>query len=115
MSAEKNLSVEPDYCTEWPENGMTALLSPPEEGNIAYVRDGSDEGWYQIVWQNISMEASAEYTEALLGQGYETLCADENGASAGTILQRDEVTLSVAYTADELNILILISSTSCEE
>ena len=107
LSAEELLSVEIEYPAAWPENDMTALVPQPGEGELSYVRDGSDSGWYEIVWEEICMEASEAYLTALEEAGYTALHTDAGETSMGTMLEKNGTVLSVAYSEGVLNLLII--------
>lgn len=100
------LSAEPEYVAQWPENEFTACVPEPEAGTVDYVRDYSDSGRYEIVMKDLSQSESADYVEELIRQGYTELAGESNEVSAGVILQRDAVTVSVAYSGAVLNLLI---------
>ena len=57
--------AEPVYVTEWPENNFTAQIVKPDNGEMDYIRDFSDDGQYEIVLKNISTDESAAYIEEL--------------------------------------------------
>ena len=99
-------AVQPEYVTEWPENSMTEKIPPPKQGEISYVRDYSGSGRYEIVWQDITREESEAYLQQLAEAGYTPLLSDENESSAGILLQKGEVTLSISYSGTVLVILI---------
>ena len=103
-------SEEPEYVTEWPDNQFTACIPEPAAGEVDYVRDGTDTGRYEIVMKEISREESAAYVEELLAQGYEELAADSNEVSAGVLLEKEDVMLSIACSDGVLNILITLDS-----
>lgn len=54
-------SAEPQYVGAWPENDLTARIPEPQDGAIDYVRDFSDDGKYEIVWDFGSDAAFEEY------------------------------------------------------
>lgn len=99
-------AVQPEYVTEWPENSLTEKIPPPKRGKISYVRDYSASGRYEIVWQGITREESEAYLRQLEKAGYTPLLSDENESSAGILLQKGEVTLSISYSGTVLVILI---------
>ncbi len=108
-SSDWTLSAEPEFVTSWPENEFTSWIPKPSTGSIDYVCDYTDSGRYQVVMKDLSQEESQDYVHQLLEQGYEQIASESNEASAGTILQKDEVTLSIAYSENVLNILIIVN------
>lgn len=103
-------SVTPEYITEWPENEYTELIPKPEYGTMDYVCDYSDTGRYMLVLTDITKEQSGIYVDELKEQGYTEIYSKGNEVSVGTMLQKDNVVLSVAYSDDIFNILITIES-----
>lgn len=103
-------SVTPEYTTEWPENEYTELIPKPEYGTMHYVCDYSDTGRYMLVLSDITKEQSGIYVDELKEQGYTEIHSKGNEVSVGTMLQKDNAILSVAYSDDIFNILIMIES-----
>lgn len=101
-------SVALEYTAVWPENDMTAHIPEPQSGTVHYVRDYSENGRYEIVLKDISRDESAAYVGELKAQGYTELAAEGNAASAGTMLKKDNVFLSVAYSETGLSLLITL-------
>lgn len=101
-------SVAPEYTAVWPENDMTAHIPEPQSGTVHYVRDYSEDGRYEIVLKDISRDESAAYVGELKAQGYTELAAEGNAASVGTMLKKDNVFLSVAYSGTGLSLLITV-------
>lgn len=102
--------AEPVYVTEWPENNFTAQIVKPDNGEMDYIRDFSDDSRYEIVLKNISTDESAAYIEELKNQGYSEIASEGNNVSVGTMLQKDNATLSIAYSGTVFNILIAVDS-----
>lgn len=100
-------SAEPQYIDAWPENDLTARIPEPQDGAIDYVRDFSDDGKYKIVWDFGSDAAFEEYIDALQAQGYAEVAAAAESASSGMLLEKDDVYLSIAYSGDTMNLLIM--------
>ena len=92
-------SAEPQYIGAWPENDLTARIPEPQDGAVDYVRDFSDDGKYEIVWDFGSDAAFEEYIDTLHVQGY--------AASSGMLLEKDGVYLSIAYSGGTMNLLIM--------
>lgn len=97
---------EPVYVTQWPENEYTSQIIKPEYGEMDYVYDNSDSGRYALFLKNISEEESADYIETLKEHGFSELISEGNDASVGTILEKDKVTLSIAYSNGSLGMEI---------
>ena len=114
-SSEPSVSpsaVQPEAVTQWPENEFTSHIPQPQSGTMDYVCDYSDSERYQIVMKDISQEESDAYMEMLKEEGYTEIASDSNESSTGTLLQKDTVTLSIAYSDDVLNILITEESST---
>lgn len=103
-------NADPIYVTEWPENEYTSQISKPENGEIDYIYDFSDSGRYAVFVKGISKENSADYIEELKEQGYSEVAFKGNNISVGTLLQKNNVALSIAYSDEILSIMITIES-----
>ena len=60
--------------------------------------------------KELSKEESADYIEELKEQGYSEVASKGNDVSVGTILQKNNVYLSISYSDAILGILITIES-----
>lgn len=100
-------SAEPQYVGAWPENDLTARIPEPQDGAVDYVRDFSDDGKYEIVWDFGSDAAFEEYIDTLHVQGYAEVAAASESASSGMLLEKDGVYLSIAYSGGTMNLLIM--------
>ncbi len=103
-------TVAPEYISEWPENEYTELIPKPEYGTMDYVYDYSDIGRYALVLTDITKEQSGIYVDELKEQGFSEIHSKGNEVSVGTMLQKDNVILSVAYSDNVFNILITVES-----
>ncbi len=103
-------SVTPEYITEWSENEYTELIPKPEYGTMDYVCDYSDTGRYMLVLTDITKEQSDNYVDELKKQGYTEIHSKGNEVSVGTMLQKDNSILSIAFSDDIFNILITIEN-----
>lgn len=100
-------SAEPQYIDAWPENDLIARIPEPQDGAVDYVRDFSDDGKYEIVWDFGSDAAFEEYIDALHTQGYAEVAMASESASSGMLLEKDGVYLSIAYSGGTMNLLIM--------
>ena len=100
-------SAEPQYIDSWPENDLIARIPEPQDGAVDYVRDFSDDGKYEIVWDFGSDAAFEEYIDALHTQGYAEVAVASESASSGMLLEKDGVYLSIAYSGGTMNLLIM--------
>lgn len=100
-------SAEPQYIDAWPENDLTARIPEPQDGAVDYVRDFSDDGKHEIVWDFGSDAAFDEYIDALHTQGYAEVAMASESASSGMLLEKDGVYLSIAYSGGTMNLLIM--------
>lgn len=101
-------SAEPEYLTEWPENTFTEKIVQPQSGTIDYVLDYTASGRYAIFVKDISAEETNEYVKVLKDDGYSEIHTVGNNVSAGTMLEREDAYLSVAYSEGELGVLITL-------
>lgn len=90
--------AEPVYVTEWPENEYTSQIVKPEYGEMDYIFDFSDSGRYALFLKEISEEESKEYIEQLKEAGFSETFSEGNQVSVGTILEKDDVFLSIAFS-----------------
>ena len=103
-------SVEPMYITEWPENEFTSQIVPPENGEMDYICDYSDSMRYLLVMKDMSEETTSDYVKELKKLGYSEIASEGNDVSVGTMMQRGNVILSIAYSGEMLSMLITIEN-----
>ncbi len=98
-----------DYvpASEWPENDYTARIPRPESGQVEYINDWSLEGKFGVWLTDLSKEDSDQYVEQLKEAGYQEISQAENSVSVGTMLWKDDIYLSIAYSDGSLGILIM--------
>lgn len=60
--------------------------------------------------KDMSEKKSAEYIEELKEQGYSEIASEGNDVSVGTMMQKDNVTLSISYSGEIFGIMIAIES-----
>lgn len=98
-----------DYvpASEWPENDYTAQIPRPESGTMEYINDWSSEGRFGVWLKDISRDESNQYVEQLKEAGYQEISQAENSVSVGTMLWKDDIYLSIAYSDGSLGILIM--------
>ncbi|MFR8088811.1 MAG: hypothetical protein ACLU6B_09965 [Lachnospirales bacterium] len=94
-------------ASDWPENDYTAQILKPESGQVEYINDWSSEGKFGVWLKDISREESNRYVEQLKDKGYQEISQAENSVSVGTMLWKNEIYLSIAYSDDSLGILIM--------
>lgn len=105
------VTATPEPVTQWPENGFTAQIPQPDKGTVDYVLDCSDSGHYGIFLKDISLAETSAYLNTLTSQGYVQAISDGNSVSIGTMLQKENVTLSIAQGEGTLGILITVDGT----
>lgn len=98
--------AEPVSVSEWPDNALTAGLPRPESGEIDYIYDLSDSGYYAIYYKDISIEQGKAYVQALKDEGFIEAASGDGGVSVGELLQRGDTVLSVALSEGILGLLI---------
>ena len=97
---------QPEETALRPENEFTAQIPQPQVGTPDSVLDSTSNGRYAVFLRGISMEDSAAYVDLLKLQGYAEVAGEGNDVSVGTLLQKGQTCLSIAYTDGELGILI---------
>ena len=105
-------SIEPCavYLTDYPENEFTARIPKPANGTIDYVIDDSANGRYAVFFKDITMEQSEAYIKDLKAAGYTNVAGKKEDIAIGEMLQKDDVTLSVACSDGGLGIQIIIAN-----
>jgi len=98
---------EPVYVSEFPENSITELVPEPNKGTIDYIIDCSDEGRFAFALKDISESESEEYVAELKDTGYTEIAEKGSSVSTRTLLQKDDVTVSVAYSEADLIVAII--------
>lgn len=101
--------AEPIAVSQWPENDFTAQIFPPQSGEIDFVYDYSASNRYALSFRNLSTEDASEYVDALKAAGFAEITAEANDASAGTMLQKGDTTLSIAYSQGAMIVLIALN------
>lgn len=101
--------VSPEYVMEYPENEFTAQIIKPEHGSVDYIMDFSDDGRYMITFSGISQTEADEYIDKLEELGYSEIASEGNEVSVGTMLYKDGVYLSIAYTDSGMGMLITLT------
>lgn len=103
-------AVTPEYISEWPENEFTEVIPKPEYGTMDYICNYSENGRYMLVLKEITKAESDMYVDKLKEYGYTEIHSNGNQVSVGTMLEKDNIILSVAYSDDIFNILITIEN-----
>lgn len=97
------------YTSAWPDNEYTETIFPPEGTTVVSVRDFSSSGRYEIHLTDIARDAADAYVQQLINSGFVSVADGKNDVSAGVLLQKDNTTLSIAYSGDNLTLLITLS------
>lgn len=97
------------YTSAWPDNEYTENVFPPEGATVVSVRDFSSSGRYEIHLTDIARDAADAYVQKLTDSGFASVADSKNDVSAGVLLQKDNTTLSIAYSGDNLTLLITLS------
>lgn len=99
--------TEPIFVTEWPENEYTSQVVKPEYGEMDFIYDLSESGRYAVFLKEISREESEAYVEQLKEFGFAEIASDGNDVSIGTLLQKDNIVLSIAISDGGLGMMIM--------
>lgn len=99
--------LEFEEINEWPENKYTAAIVQPEVGTpyMATVYD-ENAGCFSISLNNATREQSEEYIELLKENGFVAVFEKSENTAAGHILQKGNVSVSIAASGDEFGIYI---------
>ncbi len=100
--------AEPQYIETFPENEFTEEIIKPSSGELDYVLDLTESSRYAIFYKNIDLSESEKWLDDMLDFGFKKVQYAANSVSVGTILQKDDVYLSVAFSDGSLAILIAI-------
>ncbi|MBR5381658.1 MAG: hypothetical protein IK136_03460 [Oscillospiraceae bacterium] len=104
--AQEPAEVTPQYVEAWPDNDFTAALPEPEAGEVEYVCDLSGCGRFEIVMKDMPDGGAEAYIETLKRAGFAEKASAENDVSGGVLLQKDGVSLSIAWSGTGMNVLI---------
>ena len=97
-----------EAVTEWPDNEYTRLIPRPQHGAPYQVIYNTGARRYSVWLQGITREQVKDYLRSLEEAGYVRIATGENEVSGGTMLQRDDVYLSIAYSGEGVGIGILL-------
>lgn len=97
------------YTSTWPDNEYTENIFQPEGATVVSVRDFSSSGRYEINLTDIAREAADAYVQKLTDSGFVSVADSKNDVSAGVLLQKGNTTLSIAYSGDNLTVLITLA------
>lgn len=100
----------PQTITDWPENVYTMQIPRPQNGVPDYVIDDSKNGRFSVFLMDITSEESEEYLEDLRHSGFRVTHSNGNEVSVGTILEKEEVFLSVSYSDGVLGLMISLQT-----
>lgn len=96
------------FTDKWPENEYTAVISEPEKGTMQYIIDDSANGRFTAALKDITKAESAAYVELLQKDGYSLVQSVEEEDMVGVLLQKDDASLSIAYSEGILCISITL-------
>ena len=97
------------YTSVWPDNEYTETIFPPEGATVVSVRDFSSSGRYEIHLTDIARDAADAYVQQLIDSGFASVADSKNDVSAGVLLQKGNTTLSIAYSGENLTLLITLA------
>ena len=96
--------IEP--ITTWPDNEDTRGVPRPIAGTPDVVIRDESAGYYSISLRDITREQGEQYVSDLKEYGFREIAGSGNSVSAGYLLQKGEIVLSVALSSNGLGILI---------
>lgn len=97
-------------ASQWPENSYTALLPQPEHGQVTALYETADGSSLGITLADLTREEAQAYQGQLEQAGFTLQFSEKEEASAGVILQREDVTVSLAYGDGTMGIWITLRS-----
>jgi hypothetical protein len=103
------LYSEYEYTDTWPDNDITKEIIRPDAGEVKSIRDFSEQGRFEINIEDISRDEANEYIEVLKEAGFREVAGAENKVSGGILLNRDYTAVNIAYSGDNMVILISIT------
>ena len=79
----------------------------PSEGTLGSLEAMESLGGWMVLWEELPEEGFASYVAALEAAGWTSLHAAGNEASTGALLEKGDVTLSLAYSEPSMTMLVL--------
>ena len=89
---------------------VTALLPQPEHGQVTALYETADGSSLGITLADLTREEAQAYQGQLEQAGFTLQFSEKEEASAGVILQREDVTVSLAYGDGTMGIWITLRS-----
>ena len=97
----------PQEANTWPENDFTSQIPKPQAGQVTSIIDDSANGRCTVSLDDVTRDEVDTYLSTLQEQGFVKVEQGENDVSGGVLLQKDNTTLSIAYSGDSFGILII--------
>ena len=105
-SPSTSSSLLPRPIDEWPDNRYTETMVEPAYGTPSYIIEEDDSNAYTIALSDVSREEGKNYLETLRQLGFEEAFEADESVAIGTILQKEDVTLSISIAEGGLVIRI---------
>ena len=99
----------------WPQNQYTEAIPQPPDGTPSAAVTPADGSYYAIFLRDITREQSRDYLDLLEQVGFERVFSAEEKSSESAILQKDGVSLHLAYSEETLGIYITMEQPASAE
>lgn len=100
-----------ETLNSWPQNEYTAALPAPQYGTPDYALIGPADTQYAVFLTDVTREQGDAYVDALVASGFALTEQTANDASAGVLLEKDGVLVTVAAGDGVLGIRIVLPQT----
>ena len=92
----------------WPENEYTKGVPKPENGTVESVMEMKGSPViYSISITGITRQQAMQYIEALQDMGFEKVASENEKSSGGTLMEKEDKALSIAYSGENMIIGII--------
>lgn len=112
--AEQNAAAVTEI-NAWPQNQYTEAIPQPPDGTPSAAVTPADGSYYAIFLRDITREQSRDYLDLLEQVGFERVFSAEEKSSESAILQKDGVSLHLAYSEETLGIYITMEQPASAE
>ena len=94
----------------WPENEFTKDVPKPENGTVENVMEMQGSPViYSISITGIARQQAMQYLETLQDAGFKKVASENEESSGGTLMEKEDKALSIAYSGENMIIAIIRS------
>ncbi len=112
--AEQNAAAVTEV-NAWPQNQYTEAIPQPPDGTPSAAVTPADGSYYAIFLRDITHRQSRDYLDLLEQDGFERVFSAEEKSSESAILQKDGISLHLAYSEETLGIYITMEQPASTE